>query len=127
MTRLEIRLMKTGATKRKRKRPSAKALSRKAWKELSEKIRAERGACEVCGATDRLVVHHILWRRTRKDLMLEPNNLICLCAKDHFVLHRGHEVEFLEWLRRNKPEQFEWVMAQARKLNQFDRTEGGTQ
>lgn len=109
-------------TKKKTKAQLAKkerSLKRRAWKELSAKTRAERGACEICGATDRLVVHHILWRRTRKDLVLEPNNLICLCAKQHFVLHRGHEVEFLEWLRRNKPEQFEWVMEQARKFNQF--------
>lgn len=35
----------------------------KAWSELSARMRAERGACEKCGETGNLCVHHVLEKR----------------------------------------------------------------
>lgn len=87
----------------------------KAWKELSAKIRADIGKCEVCGATERLNVHHCLSRKTHPALVFERDNLICLCARHHFLLHHGHEWEFMAWLEANKPAQWAWVFDQARK------------
>lgn len=96
--------------KRRGKRNSSRA---KAWRELSAKIRAETGACEACGSTERLNVHHVLSRKTHPAFTFEPKNLICLCARHHFLLHHGHEWEFMAWLKENRPEQFEWVAEQA--------------
>jgi len=96
--------------KRRRKNP-ARAARAKAWRELSGKLRAAVGACEVCGSTEGVLnVHHVLGRRVRPDLLLDENNLVCLCQRHHFLLHHGHEAEFLAWLRGRKPCQWVWVM-----------------
>ena len=78
-------------------------------------MRAERGACEVCGVTERLNVHHILSKKTHPALTFDHDNLICLCARHHFLLHHGHEWEFAAWLKANKPEQWAWICEQAAK------------
>lgn len=85
----------------------------KAWKELSAEIRAGAGKCEVCGSAERLNVHHCLSRKTHPAFMFERANLICLCARHHFLLHHGHEWEFAAWLKEHKPDQFEWVAGKA--------------
>lgn len=48
----------------------AKRARAKAWKALSAKVRAERGACEICGATEKLQAHHILPKKQHPDLLL---------------------------------------------------------
>ena len=105
-------------TKKKTKAQLAKEAKRarmKAWKELSAQIRAEVGKCEVCGSTERLNIHHCLGRKTHPAFMFDRANLICLCARHHFLLHHGHEWEFATWLKANKPGQWAWICDQARK------------
>lgn len=87
----------------------------KAWRELSAHIRAERGACEICGATEKLQVHHVLPKKQHPDLLLEENDLICLCARHHFLWHHGHDVEGIVWLADNKPAQWVWIAERARQ------------
>lgn len=105
--------------KRRRRRSLAVRSRNRAWAALSKRLREEAGRCAVCGSDKRLNVHHLLWRRVRADLVLDENNLICLCAKHHFLLHRGHETEFMAWLRDNRPDQWEWVMRQAAAYSSF--------
>ncbi|HAS41455.1 MAG TPA: group II intron reverse transcriptase/maturase [Microscillaceae bacterium] len=53
-----------------------------AWRELKEKIKAERGAkCEWCGNQDQLDLHHIIARKDKgKDV---EENLLLLCRTCH--------------------------------------------
>ncbi|WP_407450943.1 hypothetical protein [Fibrobacter sp.] len=44
----------------------------------------------------------MLARRARPDLLLDEKNLIVLCRRCHFLLHRGHDAEFFAWLGANK-------------------------
>lgn len=76
----------------------------KAWKELSARLRAEAGACEICGSVEKLNAHHCIHRKARKDLLLEERNIAVLCARHHFALHHGHEAEFFAWLKTHKPD-----------------------
>lgn len=76
-------------------------------------MRSEHGACEICGSPERLQVHHILPKKQHPGLLLEERNLITLCARHHFILHRGRELEFMAWLERHRPDQFAWIMERA--------------
>lgn len=89
----------------------AKRARNKAWKELSLKLRTERGRCEVCGEPAQ-VVHHVLEKRVHLDLWLEEKDLVVLCHRCHFMAHRHRSFEFHAWLAKNKPEQFAWLMDQ---------------
>lgn len=107
-------------TKRRRRRQnSAKSAIRKAWTELSAKLREDRGCCEVCGSAEKLNAHHCIHRRARKGLLLEERNIVVLCARHHFALHHGHEAEFFAWMKERKPDQFDWVMRQASLTGPF--------
>ena len=66
-----------------------------AWTEKSKEIR-ERAhhLCEVCrdeGAItyDGIEVHHIIKVKDNNDLLLDDNNLICLCAAHHRQADNG--------------------------------------
>lgn len=97
--------------KKTKKKPTKAQLAReskraraKAWKELSAKLREDRGRCEVCGSKEKLNAHHCIHRRARKDLLLEERNIVVLCARHHFALHHGHEAEFFAWMKARKPD-----------------------
>ena len=95
-----------GRTKGKR-RPSWL----KEWRELSSRMREEHPQCAVCGSTERLQVHHILDKRLYPAYRLDPSNLIVLCPSCHtFGRHSAHGngLWFAEWLRSNRPGQYEW-------------------
>lgn len=66
-----------------------------AWDVKSEQIK-ERShyLCEVCLEEGRLTyegleTHHIVKLRERPDLLLEDENLICLCKMHHRMAERG--------------------------------------
>jgi len=44
--------------------------------------------CEICGSTENLIVHHLVPRKLCKELIYEPLNLVVLCKKCHFELHK---------------------------------------
>ena len=46
-----------------------------------------KGKCALCGTTQNLHCHHILYRSERKDLIDDPKNLIMLCEKHHLEVH----------------------------------------
>lgn len=87
--------------RRRRKRRSS---VNKAWRAVSRRLRQVVCACEVCGEKENLVVHHILARRTHPALTLDEKNLIVLCRRCHWKVHRGHEWEFMVWLKKNRPD-----------------------
>lgn len=86
-----------------------KAERNKAWKELSAKTRARTGRCEVCGETENLCAHHILEKRVWPSLWLEKKDLVVLCRRCHFKVHRHQAAEFFVWLAKKKPRQWAWV------------------
>jgi 5-methylcytosine-specific restriction endonuclease McrA len=62
-----------------------------AWTKKSEEIREQANyLCEVCRdegiyTYDGIEVHHITKVRDDKSLLLDNNNLICLCKKHHLL------------------------------------------
>ena len=83
------------------------------WKELRVKaLNRDECKCMLCGSHNRLNVHHILYRKFYGDLKLELDNLLCVCTSCHYKIHKGvGNFILLEWLRANRPEQYEWIMA----------------
>ena len=47
----------------------------------------DKGKCRLCGSTQNIQAHHILYRSERKDLINEPTNMIMLCIKCHQLVH----------------------------------------
>lgn len=67
-----------------------------AWKTLRLKIlRAAGWRCAMCGAARRhgTQVDHIIPRRKRPDLALDPRNLQVLCPSCHSSAKRCHELQ----------------------------------
>ena len=79
------------------------------WKIKSLEIRENADyLCEVCRdlgviTYDDLEVHHIEKIRDNKDLLLENNNLICLCVTHHKQADRGElSKEYLQKLAEDR-------------------------
>ena len=65
--------------------------------------------CEVCNRTDcRLNAHHILARENWPDLQYDLNNGISLCFLCHKRLAHLDGLVFVEWLKVNKPTQYDY-------------------
>lgn len=94
--------------------PNSRYWRKKALKLWSELVRAVP-KCAVCGRSDKVLNgHHILPKERYRELMFEVRNGISLCQYHHkFSKFSAHlnPVWFSEWLRVNRPEQFEWVIA----------------
>ena len=75
----------------------------------------EKGALHhVTGKPQRVEAHHIMSRSNKDSLLkFDLRNLICLCS-DHHKLSKysahSHGIWFAEWLKTNKPEQYQWVL-----------------
>ena len=95
--------------KRKVKKPSKTKL----WNELSKSIREHEKRCAICGSDKHLNVHHLLSKKFYPEYLLEPQNLIVLCAKHHqFGRNSAHKngVFFTEWLRIHRRKQLTWCI-----------------
>ncbi len=79
-----------------RKEPGGAARSPH-WRKVRAEYLKIHPACEACGATESLDVHHCLPYHLRPDLELRPDNLICLCEKHgcHFTF--GHLYWWESW------------------------------
>lgn len=96
------------ASKRKKKTRQRKKL----LKQWSDEVRA-CGHCMICGRTDFLQAHHILPKEYYHEFQFVVINGVCLCPKCHkFGKWSAHKnpVWFTEWLRKNRPEQYQWVI-----------------
>lgn len=50
-------------------------------------LKRDNYRCKICGNTQSLHVHHIIYRSENKKLINEPSNLIVLCAEHHRLVH----------------------------------------
>jgi len=57
------------------------------WNRIREEIKARDKGCRICGKQNLLVVHHIDWNKKHST----PDNLITLCRKHHYKVHRDKE------------------------------------
>lgn len=71
-----------------------KLSSEKYWYALicwSKAVKNRDKACVICGSTDRLEAHHIIYKKYNPQLSLNVNNGITLCKKHHDETH-GKEI-----------------------------------
>lgn len=47
----------------------------------------DKGKCRLCGTTNNLHLHHIVYRSESKELINEPSNCILLCKIHHDIVH----------------------------------------
>jgi 5-methylcytosine-specific restriction endonuclease McrA len=97
--------------KRKEKR-RIKSAPKRALVDWSREAR-KHGSCAICGDIKGLQAHHLLPKERYKTLRLEPMNALVLCWDCHkFSKYSAHRnpIWFSEWLRKNRPRQFQWVI-----------------
>lgn len=70
-----------------------------AWQTVRDDYVDQHPACEVCGTTSELNVHHILPFHMYPTLELDPSNLITLCRTHHYRV--GHDPDGTGPLRPN--------------------------
>lgn len=91
----------------------ARTAARKSLAAWSLAVR-KKGKCDICKAKKNLQAHHLLPRERYKTLRIEIMNGVCLCPTCHKwgrkSAHRN-SVFFSEWLRKERPEQFAWVIS----------------
>ena len=110
---------------KKRKRLTSIPVIHRRLYRLVSKICRERVdfCCEVCGMKkgddyngkpQRVECHHLFSRNIKDSpLKWDLNNLICLCTLHHKTGdHSAHKnpIWFAEWLRTNKPEQYQYIL-----------------
>ena len=97
----------------KKKNPNSTYWKKKADEAWASEIK-KVGRCEKCGRNTSLNAHHIIGR-TRLKFRHDLSNGVCICSYCHnfdpnFSPHcdsYGGE-KFLEWLRTERPGQFQW-------------------
>ena len=71
-------------------------LSSYEWKDIRSKtLKRDGNKCYLCGSDENLVVHHILYRRYHKDQTLNLDNLITVCRKCHYKIHKQNDTLLL--------------------------------
>lgn len=50
-------------------------------------IQRDKYCCRLCGSTNWIQCHHILYRSEKKDLINDINNCIMLCENCHRIVH----------------------------------------
>lgn len=79
-----------------------------AWAKKSREIRGAALFCEVCALQgryvyDNLSVHHIEKIKDRSDLLLDNENLICLCSSCHSKAEKGEiDKDFLKEIAQRR-------------------------
>ena len=98
----------------KPKKESTKTIMNRLYRAWSDIVHLKAGnKCEVCGAEGKLDAHHLQPRQICSGLRFEPANGILLCSSHHKYGHESaHKgmLWFVDWLQKNKPEQFKYVM-----------------
>ena len=83
----------------------------KLWRE--EVLKRDNGICQVCGnKPNRIHVHHIIPRQI-KELKYDVMNGLALCYNCHKVGKNAchqNALWFADWLRKNKPIQYKYLM-----------------
>ena len=96
----------------KKKTKPTKAKLLQLW---SKNVREhDNNKCCICGRTEHLNAHHILEKKLFPEYMFCLENGVTLCAKHHSFSHLSahrNPVFFSEWLKHNRPNQFQWVLS----------------
>lgn len=66
------------------------------WRSVRDAHVARQPACQACGRSRDVDVHHIVPFAQRPDLELEPTNLITLCSSPCHLVH-GHMMSWRRW------------------------------
>lgn len=99
-------------------RQSKSLQNRNRWKQLSEQLRKAHPICEFCGHHETKQTHHIVSKFYRHSLLRwDPENLICLCPKCHFVWHKN-PIETIKWLIKNKPASYEFILNKLEEIGE---------
>ena len=64
-------------------RPNEALYNTTRWRKLRREALQANGCCALCGATDRLHVHHITPPKGDEELFFDRNNLTVLCETCH--------------------------------------------
>lgn len=68
------------------------------WQEKKEEVFRERGrCCENCGSTDKLIVHHITFKRLFNE---NTEDLCVLCSVCHKQM--WHDMKKIEYIKKRK-------------------------
>ena len=114
--------------KKKKKEPLPK-IKRKILKLWSEKVRSSTGnRCAICGmqagdyyngVKQKIDAHHIEEKTTCANLRYDPLNGIPLCVRHHKwgkdAVHNSL-IFFADWLKENRPLQYEYVKNNRKKI-----------
>ena len=89
-----------------------KFLATKEWKQLRSQHLAKECCCVLCGSSEKLSVHHILYRRFYSKHKLAAWNLATLCKSCHYTVHKSSwGLKLAEWLRKHRPRDWKKIMA----------------
>jgi hypothetical protein len=106
--------------KKKRKRNDPKKTIRNACDRLWAMLVKKRWGhhCAICGKSETLNAHHLIGK-TNYACRYEVMNGIVLCVWHHVFggTPSAHQqpANFLEWVRENRPEQWDWIEAHRRE------------
>jgi hypothetical protein len=84
--------------------------------------------CEICGKTENTCGHHVCSKQRTPAHIITPENIIVVCPSCHMFsnersAHSSNALavcRFMEWIRDNKPEQYEWCKAHENDSNKID-------
>lgn len=62
----------------------------------------DKGICQLCGTSQNLQLHHIVYRSENKQLINEPINCIMLCNNCHRLVHSNKHLWQPILLEKNK-------------------------
>ena len=62
----------------------------------------DKGICQLCGTSQNLQLHHIVYRSENKQLINEPTNCIMLCNNCHRLVHSNKHLWQPILLEKNK-------------------------
>lgn len=89
-----------------------KFLNSTEWKQLRKRHLQAEGSCVLCGSGDKLVVHHVLYRRFYSKHRLAAWNLATLCKSCHYKVHKSSwNLKLAEWLRKHRPKDWKKILA----------------
>lgn len=93
-------------------------LDSKKWKAAREECLKRHSHCILCDETNKLNVHHLIPRKfCHKDenLLYGQANLVPLCAKHHWQVHKSCPILVYEWLKVNRLKDYEFLMKEMQK------------
>lgn len=98
---------KSEQARHKRRAPKRKEKGRIKPQTYRAVFDRDGGKCVLCGRTDGLEMHHVIYRS--RGGTGEEHNLVLLCKQDHMAAHRSREIrkQLEEHMKRLYPDKWE--------------------